>query len=199
VIAPGKGAEIMTDLAEGKTFVFHWKATGEVDVDMHGETPRAQVDYTSYWIGGALRECAGTLKAAFDGQHGWYWRNRGKRAELTRSLRPESRRSRESWMPWFSALVASMPKQSRFAQRSIGLHSTEERCDVDSPARSARVGRWHREAQGLRQHSSPKMMRLGLVDAMYRGVSSRSKARKASSATEIACASRVDAFSADPE
>ncbi|WP_233809830.1 hypothetical protein [Paraburkholderia sp. HP33-1] len=44
---------------------------------MHGEQPSARDEYTSYWIGGAQREGAGSLTAPFAGVHGWYWLNRG--------------------------------------------------------------------------------------------------------------------------
>jgi hypothetical protein len=35
-LAPGKGAEIKAMVAAGEGFVFHWTASGEVAVDMHG-------------------------------------------------------------------------------------------------------------------------------------------------------------------
>lgn len=77
-LAPGKGAEIKAAMKSGDGFVFHWTASSEVAVDMHGE-PTGAVDdeYTSYWIEPALREGAGTFTANFDGTHGWYWLNRG--------------------------------------------------------------------------------------------------------------------------
>ena len=76
-LAPGKGAEVKALMKAGDGLVFHWTATGDVAVDMHGERPDAKDEYTSYWIEGAQREGAGTLVAPFDGKHGWYWRNRG--------------------------------------------------------------------------------------------------------------------------
>jgi hypothetical protein len=77
-LPPGKGAEIKAAMKSGDGFVFHWTASSDVAVDMHGE-PTGAVDdeYTSYWIEPALRVGAGTFTASFDGTHGWYWLNRG--------------------------------------------------------------------------------------------------------------------------
>lgn len=77
-LAPGKGAEIKAAMKAGDGFVFHWTASSDVAVDMHGE-PTGAVDdeYTSYWIEPAMRAGAGTFIADFDGTHGWYWLNRG--------------------------------------------------------------------------------------------------------------------------
>lgn len=77
-LAPGKGAEVKATLEAGKGFVFHWTASADVAVDMHGELPDAKDEYTSYWIEGAQRQGAGTFVAKFSGQDGWYWRNKGK-------------------------------------------------------------------------------------------------------------------------
>ena len=75
---PGKGAEIKAMVDVGQSFVFHWTASAEVAVDMHGEVPGAKDEYTSFWVEGAQREGSGTFTAPFAGQHGWYWRNKGK-------------------------------------------------------------------------------------------------------------------------
>jgi hypothetical protein len=75
---PGKGAEVKAQMQEGQGIVFHWTASADVSVDMHGERPDVKDEYTSYWIEGAQREGAGRFVAPFTGVHGWYWRNRGK-------------------------------------------------------------------------------------------------------------------------
>lgn len=78
-LPPGEGAEIKAAMRTGDTLVFHWNATGEVEVDMHGErTGAAKDEYTSYWIEKIQKEASGTFTAPFDGSHGWYWLNRGK-------------------------------------------------------------------------------------------------------------------------
>ena len=75
-LAPGKGAEVKAMVDAGQSFVFHWSASADVAVDMHGEVPGAS-EYTSYWLEGKQREGGGTFTAKFAGQHGWYWRNKG--------------------------------------------------------------------------------------------------------------------------
>lgn len=77
-LAPGKGAEIKAAMKAGDGFVFQWKASGNVAVDMHGERTGADKDeYTSYWIERSQRQASGTFTAPFDGTHGWYWMNQG--------------------------------------------------------------------------------------------------------------------------
>ena len=79
ILPPGEGAEIKAAMRAGDALVFHWVATGEVAVDMHGErTDAAKDEYTSYWIEKVQQEASGTFTAPFDGSHGWYWLNRGK-------------------------------------------------------------------------------------------------------------------------
>jgi len=77
-IAPRKGMEVKAPLQAGEAMVFHWTASADVSVDMHGERHDAGEDeYTSYWVEPAQREATGTLTAPFDGIHGWFWVNRG--------------------------------------------------------------------------------------------------------------------------
>lgn len=76
-LPPGKGAEVKMLLQSGEGVVFHWTATGDVALDMHGERAGAKGAWTSYSVEGAQREAAGTFVAPFDGSHGWYWQNRG--------------------------------------------------------------------------------------------------------------------------
>lgn len=75
MVPPGFGVEVKAQLAAGGSMVYHWSATGNVSVDMHGERPGAK-DATSYLIDGARREDAGSFTAPFDGAHGWYWLNK---------------------------------------------------------------------------------------------------------------------------
>lgn len=81
VLPPGEGAEIKAILSAGDALVFHWKASADVAVDMHGErTDAAKDEYTSYSIDRAKSEASGQLIAPFNGRHGWYWLNRGSEA-----------------------------------------------------------------------------------------------------------------------
>jgi hypothetical protein len=77
-LAPGKGAEVQAELDAGQGMVFHWSASGEVAVDLHGERPDSKEEYTSYDIEASQRQGAGTFVAPFAGTHGWFWKNRGQ-------------------------------------------------------------------------------------------------------------------------
>ncbi len=80
-LAPGKGAEVKAPMKAGDGMVFRWVASGDVAFDMHGDHANSTNDeYTSYWIERSQREASGTFTAAFDGNHGWYWLNRGTEA-----------------------------------------------------------------------------------------------------------------------
>lgn len=76
-IAPGEGAEIKLDMKKGAKATFSWTATGGVvNYDTHGE-PHDKPDAThSYEKGRGVAKNEGVLLAAFDGKHGWFWRNR---------------------------------------------------------------------------------------------------------------------------
>lgn len=76
-LAPGKGAEVKAHLRAGEGLTFHWQATAEVAVDMHGEAPDAKNAWTSYSVEPAQKGASGTFIAPFEGSHGWYWQNRG--------------------------------------------------------------------------------------------------------------------------
>ncbi|WP_229805200.1 hypothetical protein [Saccharospirillum salsuginis] len=78
-LAPGEGAEIKAQMAEGDRFVFNWRAEGgTVTFDMHGEPPNAGDEFTSYWVGRDQTTASGTFEAPFEGTHGWFWVNRGR-------------------------------------------------------------------------------------------------------------------------
>jgi hypothetical protein len=77
-LAPGKGAEVQAELDAGQGMVFHWSASADVAVDLHGERPDSQSEYTSYDIEAGQRQGAGSFVAPFTGQHGWFWKNRSQ-------------------------------------------------------------------------------------------------------------------------
>ena len=56
---------------------YEWTADAPVNVDMHGEPANAAKGPShSYSKDRQIPKKAGTLVAAFDGTHGWFWRNR---------------------------------------------------------------------------------------------------------------------------
>ena len=52
-----------------------------MNFDTHGDPVNAPKDfYHGYGKGRNETQQSGTLTAAFDGKHGWFWRNRNKEA-----------------------------------------------------------------------------------------------------------------------
>jgi len=75
-LAPGEGKEIKVTLAEGRVVEYSWQSEGGIaNFDVHGDSVALDIDYHSY-SRGAEQSSSGELEAAFDGNHGWFWRNR---------------------------------------------------------------------------------------------------------------------------
>ncbi len=71
-------------MREGASVTYSWATDrGVVNYDTHAD--RAGV-YHGYGKGTGVWSDEGTLTAAFDGRHGWFWRNR-TRETLTLTLR----------------------------------------------------------------------------------------------------------------
>lgn len=84
-LAPGQGREIKLAMREGTRVNFEWTvAGGVVNFDTHADRPGTP--YHGYEKGQARQSQSGELVAAFDGMHGWFWRNRG-REPVTVTLR----------------------------------------------------------------------------------------------------------------
>lgn len=76
-LMPGEGAEVKLGMEKGGTVKYRWTATGgKVNFDAHGEASTANIS-VSYKKGKDSQTDDGVLEAAFLGQHGWYWKNRG--------------------------------------------------------------------------------------------------------------------------
>lgn len=74
-LAPSQGAEIKLVMQEGARASFVWTSTGGVvNVDTHGDAPGQSASYEK---GRGIASNEGIIEAAFDGNHGWFWRNRG--------------------------------------------------------------------------------------------------------------------------
>ena len=72
---PGQGIEIKLVMEEGAIAPFEWVvAGGAVNFDLHGDGSGNEISYEK---GRGVPEDAGELTAAFTGNHGWFWRNRG--------------------------------------------------------------------------------------------------------------------------
>lgn len=75
-LAPNQGAEIKVELAKGRQVKYSWASSGgRANYDVHGDSEKLDIDYHGYSKGSEQKK-EGVLEAAFDGQHGWFWRNR---------------------------------------------------------------------------------------------------------------------------
>ncbi len=85
VLAPNQGKEIKLVMRQGARVRFAWSTNrGTVNYDLHADAPG--IRYHGYAKGNDLPSHEGELVAAFDGSHGWFWRNRGAEP-LTLTLR----------------------------------------------------------------------------------------------------------------
>ena len=83
-LAPTQGIEIKLVMSEGARAEFQWTANGAVlNYDTHGDGGGQSVTYEQ---GRGVPDQSGELVAAFDGNHGWFWRNRTD-APVTFTLR----------------------------------------------------------------------------------------------------------------
>lgn len=74
-LAPGEGAEIKATMTNGAKLSFDWSVDGgQVNFDTHADAPG--ISYHGYGKGKESTGDKGELVAAFDGNHGWFWRNR---------------------------------------------------------------------------------------------------------------------------
>ena len=73
-LEPGQGIELKLVMEEGAEAHFEWTANGSVlNYDTHGDGSGNKISYEK---GRNVADQAGVLKAAFTGNHGWFWRNR---------------------------------------------------------------------------------------------------------------------------
>ena len=83
-LSPGEGTEIKLVMEAGAKAQFEWTANGGLlNYDTHGDGGGQSISYEK---GRGVPEDAGVLVAAFDGNHGWFWRNRTE-ADVTLTLR----------------------------------------------------------------------------------------------------------------
>jgi hypothetical protein len=77
-LKPGEAAEYKLSMREGAQVDFEWTSVGGgVNFDAHGDPVKAPRSfYHGYGKGRSSSGERGELVAAFDGSHGWFWRNR---------------------------------------------------------------------------------------------------------------------------
>lgn len=78
-LAPDEGTEVKVTMIKGAKVTYVWQTDGgKSNFDVHGDSKKLEINYHPYYKGtDSKRE--GTLEAAFDGDHGWFWRNRTKK------------------------------------------------------------------------------------------------------------------------
>jgi hypothetical protein len=82
VLNPDDAVEFKLTMRAGDEAEYEWTAQGgSLNFDAHGHGGGQAVTYGK---GRATTRDEGTLKAPFDGHHGWFWRNRsGNPVSLT--------------------------------------------------------------------------------------------------------------------
>ena len=75
-LAPNQGYEIKVAMKKGKQANYiWWTNSGRANFDVHGDSAEQRINYHNYSKGSTDRK-EGFVEAAFDGKHGWFWRNR---------------------------------------------------------------------------------------------------------------------------
>lgn len=75
-LAPNEGQEIKVTMAKGDSVNYSWWTSGgPANFDAHADSKALKIKYHNYEKGSKERS-EGVLEAAFDGNHGWFWRNR---------------------------------------------------------------------------------------------------------------------------
>jgi len=83
-LAPGKPAEVKFPLKKGDSVAYAWSAQGgRMNFDLHAHGKGKSHTYEK---GRGKSGGDGTFTAPFDGEHGWFWRNRDKQ-DVTVTLR----------------------------------------------------------------------------------------------------------------
>ena len=76
-LKPGEAAEVKLAMSKSSQVNYIWSVNqGHVNDDTHADN--AKVKYHNYNKGKAVKKDEGVMTAAFDGKHGWFWRNRSK-------------------------------------------------------------------------------------------------------------------------
>lgn len=75
-LSPDESTEIKVTMVKGRKVSYAWYTDGDEAIfDVHGDAVKLGIDYHGYGKGSA-KKSDGVIVAAFDGNHGWYWRNR---------------------------------------------------------------------------------------------------------------------------
>jgi len=76
-LEPGQAIEIKLEMKRKSLVQYEWKTSkGGLNYNLHGDGYKGTDNFVSYKKGRMVSSDNGDLKAAFDGYHGWFWRNR---------------------------------------------------------------------------------------------------------------------------
>jgi hypothetical protein len=79
-LVPNEGTEIKVVMEKGgKVDYTWWTDGGRANFDVHGDSKKLNINYHNYSKGSEEKR-EGVIEAAFDGSHGWFWRNRTSKA-----------------------------------------------------------------------------------------------------------------------
>jgi len=77
-LEPGASTEIKLVMSNGDQASYDWTSTGgKINFDLHAH---GDGQSTTYAKGRGATKDSGTIGAKFEGEHGWFWRNRDKSA-----------------------------------------------------------------------------------------------------------------------
>lgn len=75
-LAPDEGTEVKVAMSKGGKVQYTWSTDGgKASFDVHADSKALGINYHPY-LKGSEETKEGVLVAAFDGSHGWFWRNR---------------------------------------------------------------------------------------------------------------------------
>ena len=75
-LAADSRIEYKVFMSQGDSFVFNWQVEGEdIYYDFHGHDNAFGEDFYTRYDDGRATGRSGTIVAAYNGQHGWYWQN----------------------------------------------------------------------------------------------------------------------------
>jgi hypothetical protein len=82
-LEPDQAAEVKLAMSKGAKVTYQWTADGPLNVDAHGDPVNPPAGfYHGYGKGRQITSRDGEIQAAFDGKHGWFWRNRTDRVVI---------------------------------------------------------------------------------------------------------------------
>ena len=78
ILRPGESNEVKLAMRDGARVIYKWSTDrGVVNYDTHADRKEPPaIKYHGYGKGQSKPSDEGVLVAAFDGMHGWFWRNR---------------------------------------------------------------------------------------------------------------------------